>query len=455
MTSKENAEPLKADGDEHARFTKSVALPLVLLGVQYCLSFITSPLIARLLGPTDRGRFTFFLSIAQWAVVILGLGSPQAITYLVARQSFHRSQAISIVFTVLLTVGAAATILAIALLSLWRPAFTYLTSLELALLAVVSFASLSLALLFSLLLGLQRIFDYYLSQLLTPLIFFGVLIVLLLAGHFSYVALIQAYTAVLILSCIVVTARLIKQVGFKFSLPFKSWRPILAYGLKLYPGSILSIGIIRLDVFFVTAFLGFTELGYYAISVQMAEVVYQLASVFATIRLPQTASGSKADADRSFPAISRQLILTSFLIALLVAAGGIALIQIFLPDFKPSIVALLLLLPGTISLGLAHLYFAELGGRGRPGYGTMIIVINTLTMIVLDLWLIPVWGINGAALASSIVYAMGFSFALVAVQRESGVGFRDLTLVGYEDLRIYKTMLRDLRTTIQARGSKP
>jgi O-antigen/teichoic acid export membrane protein len=453
MSSVESVETLRDADGGHARFTKSLILPLIILGAQYFLGFITSPLIARVLGPTDRGRLTFFLSISQWAVVILGLGSPQAITYLVASRRFTRSQSVNVVFTVLLSVSAAAGALAFALFSLWSPALSYLTPTEIALLAVFSFASFSLALLSALLLGLQKIIDYYISQLLTPLLFFGVLITLLLTGRFAYLPLLQSYTAIIVLTCIVVAVHVIRQIGFELSFPFKAWRPILTYGLKLYPGSILSIAIVRLDVLFVAMFLGFTELGYYAISVQMAEVVYQLASVFATIRLPQTASGSKADADRSFPSISRQLILTSLLCALLIAAGGILLIRLWLPNFKPSIAALLLLLPGTISLGLAHLYFAELCGRGRPGYGTMIIIINTLMMILLDLWLIPAWGINGAAIASSVVYTMGFAFALFAVHKESGVGFRDLILIGPQDLSIYKTLLRDLKVSIQNSGS--
>jgi Na+-driven multidrug efflux pump len=80
----------------------------------------------------------------------------------------------------------------------------------------------------------------------------------------------------------------------------------------------------------------------------------------------------------------------------------------------------------------------------------MIIVLNSLVMILLDLWLIPAWGINGAAIASSLVYTMGFSFALFAVHRESGIGFRELLLVGRQDLSVYKLLVRHAKTAIQA-----
>lgn len=455
MTSNENAEADGSSssggvrvGDEHAGLSKRIIVLLVILGYQYCLGFITSPLIARVLGPTDRGRLTFFLSISQWAIVILGLGSPQAITYLVASRRFSKSQSLSAVLTVLLTVGGAVLILALLIFSLWSTAFHRLTLAEGAWLIVFSFGALTMVLFSALLLGLQRTTDYYLSQLLVPLLVFAVLIVLLLTGRFVYAAVIEAYTIVMIFSCVVVAAWVIRQVGFQFRPSINYWRPILGYGLRIYPGSILSMMIIRMDVFFVTAFRGFKELGYYAISVQMAEVVYQLACVFATMRLPHTASRTKAEADETFPTVSRQLILLSFVSTLLVAAGGIILIRIWLPDFKPSIVALLLLLPGTVSLGLANLYFAELGGRGRAGYGSMIIVLNSLVMLLLDLWLIPAWGINGAAIASSLVYSMGFAFALYAVRQESGIGLRELILVRRQDLMVYKMLAGQLKRVL-------
>jgi stage V sporulation protein B len=433
---------------------KSIVVLVIILGAQFFLSFITGPLIARVLGPTDRGRFTFFLTIPQWAIVILGIGAPQAITYLVASRRFPKSQSLSVVFTVLLTLGGVILILALGLFTLVPAALARLTGLEAVLLTTLSFASISLLVLSAVLLGLQRTIDYYVFQLLTPFLFLGVLVGLLLTGRFAYLAVIEAYTFLMILSCVAVAVWLIKQVGFQFRVSFKFWRPILGYGLKIYVGSILSMVIVRMDVFFVTAFLGFTALGYYAISVQLAELVYRLAGVFATIRLPKTASHSKAEADRTFPAVSRQLILLSCLSSLLVALAGIALIRIWLPAFRPSIVALLLLLPGTASLGLANLYFAELGGRGRAGYGSIVIAINSVMMILLDLVLIPLWGINGAAIASSVVYAMGFSFALFAVQRESGIRFRELILVRRDDLMIYKTLIQRAKSGLEAFGSR-
>ena len=97
---------------------KSIVVLVIILGAQFFLSFITGPLIARVLGPTDRGRFTFFLTIPQWAIVILGIGAPQAITYLVASRRFPKSQSLSVVFTVLLTLGGVILVLALGLFTL-------------------------------------------------------------------------------------------------------------------------------------------------------------------------------------------------------------------------------------------------------------------------------------------------------------------------------------------------
>jgi len=421
---------------------QSVLKFVIILGAQYLLAFITGPLIARILGPTDRGRLTFFLTIPQWAIVVLGFGAPQAITYLIASRRFSQSEALSVVFTVLLTLAGLILILSLALFSPWSPAFRQLTATEAVLLPILSFSSIALVVLLAVLLGLQRTMDYYLFQLVTPLLYFGSLIGLYLTRRFVYLTVIESYTAIMIASCAIVAYWLVKTAGFTLKVSFSLWRPILGYGLKIYVGSILSLVTVRMDVFFVAFFLGFTALGYYAIAVQMAEVVYRLAGIFATIRLPETASRSKTEADQTFPRVSRQLIFLSILGVFIVALGGVAFIRILLPAFQPSIPALLLLLPGSAFLGLANLYFAELGGRGRAGYGSTIITVNSVIMVILDLLIIPLWGINGAAIASTFVYAMGFTFAIYAVQRESGIRFFDLVLLQREDLLVYKSLFR-------------
>ena len=412
-----------------------------ILGAQYLLAFATGVLIARILGPTDRGRLTFFLTIPQWALVVVGLGAPQAITYLIASRRFSQSESLSVVFTVLLTLGGAILILALALLAPWSPAFKRFTMTEAGLVSVLSFASIALAILLAVILGWQQTLQYFLFQLVAPVCFLVALAVLFSIRRLNYSTVIAANTAIMIISCAVVAYAITRRTGFRLRLRFGFWRPILGYGLKIYVGSILSLVIVRMDVFFVAAFLGFTALGYYAVAVQMAEVVYRLASVFATARLPETASRSKADADQTFPALSRQLILLSLVVMSIIAVAGTAFIRIFLPAFRPAIPAMLLLLPGSTFLGLANLYFAELGGRGRAGYGSSIIAANSVTMVILDLLIIPLWGINGAAIASSLVYGMGFAFALYAVQRESDIRLLDLILVRPRDLLVYKSLI--------------
>ncbi|PYS52609.1 MAG: hypothetical protein DMF68_01130 [Acidobacteria bacterium] len=137
---KENIEPLCAtDAAGQTKSSKSIFVLLAIISAQYCLAFITSPLIARYLGPDGRGRFTFFLSVTQWTIIIFGLGSPQAITYLVASRRFPGSKAFSVALTVLITLAGAISILTLALFFLWPTALNNLARSEVALLAVCSF----------------------------------------------------------------------------------------------------------------------------------------------------------------------------------------------------------------------------------------------------------------------------------------------------------------------------
>lgn len=57
---------------------------------------------------------------------------------------------------------------------------------------------------------------------------------------------------------------------------------------------------------------------------------------------------------------------------------------------------------------------ADMVGRGKPQIGTYAALISLAVNIPLNLWLIPRWGISGAAFASSIAYIVATLVVITA-----------------------------------------
>jgi hypothetical protein len=72
--------------------------------------------------------------------------------------------------------------------------------------------------------------------------------------------------------------------------------------------------------------------------------------------------------------------------------------------------------------------------------------------LVADLALIPWIGVNGAATASSLAYAVHFAVALYAYQRISGRPALDALVPRLADVDLYMDALRSLRARISGSG---
>ena len=78
-----------------------------------------------------------------------------------------------------------------------------------------------------------------------------------------------------------------------------------------------------------------------------------------------------------------------------------------------------LLLPGAIALSGSKILANELTARGFPGVNTVVAALGATATILSDLWLIPRYGIGGAAIASSVGYTLTFVLVLAAFRRRS------------------------------------
>jgi O-antigen/teichoic acid export membrane protein len=87
-----------------------------------------------------------------------------------------------------------------------------------------------------------------------------------------------------------------------------------------------------------------------------------------------------------------------------------------------------------VALSYSKVLFSDLGGRGKPYYGTYASLASLVVTLGLDLVLIPRWGITGAAVGASLGYITNAVCALVFYLRLSGNRLSDVLLVRKSDI---------------------
>jgi len=107
----------------------------------------------------------------------------------------------------------------------------------------------------------------------------------------------------------------------------------------------------------------------------------------------------------------------------IVAAAGVALaiplaVSVFFGDgYGPAVAAALLLLPGGICFAGQFILARGIAARGDPRLLLQSFAVSVGLMIALDAILIPLAGINGAAMGATLSYTVGLIICLVTLRR--------------------------------------
>lgn len=194
---------------------------------------------------------------------------------------------------------------------------------------------------------------------------------------------------------------------------FPIMRSMLAFGLRAHIANVLQFFNYRLDLFIVNYFLEPGWVGVYTVSVALTELLWHLPNAVGFVIFP-TAAAARPEVMNAFtPRVFRMTLGLTALGGLAIAILGRPLIQlIYSSAFVGAYVPALVLLPGAVLLGGAKVLTNEIAGRGYPHYNSANSGVALVLTVVLDLLLIPRYGIVGAALASSIVYGATFLMAM-------------------------------------------
>jgi O-antigen/teichoic acid export membrane protein len=191
-------------------------------------------------------------------------------------------------------------------------------------------------------------------------------------------------------------------------------RAAISYGLRAHPSTILNILNYRLDMILLSVLTGSTAVGIYAVAVMIAERLWLLPQAVSTVLLPTIAGMADRENDRRALTCSAArltalvVLLSSGLLALI---APLVIAPIFGAEFAPAATGLLYLLPGIVLSAWGRVFGNDLAARGRPGINAWIAAVNLLVNVVANLILIPKFGLNGAAIATSLSYSV---FALAS-----------------------------------------
>ncbi|QXI40768.1 lipopolysaccharide biosynthesis protein [Pseudomonas xantholysinigenes] len=219
-------------------------------------------------------------------------------------------------------------------------------------------------------------------------------------------------------------------------------RELLSYSAKSHPDLLFQQLILRSDYLFIGALLGSTALGHYAMASAAAELLLIVPEAVTTPLMKRLLQ-QDAGMERLTP-LALRLTATVMLGACLGMAliGQWLIVTLFGAAYAPAYPALLALLPGLLGLCYASILRLDLLGKNRPGTVSLLMGAGAALNLLLNVLLIPAWGIVGAAAASSIAYLAVTVAMLVLYCRLSGVSLGQTLIILPSDLAPLRQMLQ-------------
>ena len=396
-------------------------------------SVVAGIIVARWLGAKGVGELAV-INVAVATVVQLGsFGLPSSNTYFIAQdQERFRSAAInSLIFALL--VGSLLA-LALSATGAFRPDWFGFVSPELIRIAAISIPFQLITLIgLNILLAVGKVKEFNLLDLAGQsfVLINAVLVLILLNRGLGTLVTLNTAAAILVsvvvATLLVLSARTLAQSQWRADMSLL--RRMITYGIKFHVSILAGAIMLRADLLVVNHFRGPEEAGVYSVASQFALLLMLLPGVIATLLFPRVTAEQDARGETTC-LVTRYTTFIMFLCCLAAVPFSLLLPVLYGDAFAGATKLLLILLPGVYLMGLESVLVQHFNALGLPRAIPVYWVITLVFNLVLVFTLVPRFGAQGAAIASTISYAAIFALVALHFHTSTGRSFTEVFVLG-------------------------
>lgn len=419
---------------------KSIFGATVLLAVGisyfgYAASFLSSILVARLLGAEGKGVFSLFMESTFGIVLLSSLGIGNGQIYEVSKNPKEMIHFLANAFFFSITFGTGVALLYYLAGLFWHFKIVTLLKLPDIILGILVIPILTMVI-------FQR--QYFLANhsykmakangAMTTVIPMFIYLIMYGFGIVTITHLIMAFVLGQLVCFLVFHVLILKSLPKHGGLSIPMAKKSISFGIWQYLSDLCSFLIRRLDFFLVISILGQSGLGIYSVAVAMAEITSRLTHEIGTILFPEFASDNIAKG-RAAPILRKTLFSMTIIASLLALASRPLILLLFGNQFAESIPAFQLLLLGTIALGTIDVTWNYTAAKGKVKLGIPIFGIGAILDVALNFVLLPSFGVLGASFAATISYCLAAFLFLRVFCKNEGCSVREALVIRKDDIR--------------------
>ena len=400
---------------------RSVVGSLGASGGLQLLVIVSGVLVARSLGPEDRGYLALLIVVSGVFALAGLLGLPSAVTYYIARDPAHARRIVSsLAWVGVLQVGAVFVIQAAALAALVASDPQHVrVAAAISLLLPPGILALSFGT--AILQGQRRFTPFNLLSILPSTAYVVGVVIVYALNATSLVLFMALWAAVNLIGGFVALAFAVRGLPkHAEEEPGPSRAQMVKFGLKALLGSLSPVDVVRLDQAVVGLLLSPVALGYYVVGQAFSVLPRVVAASVGIVAYPQVASERDRHAARRamWKFFFLGLTLSGLVVVALELLAGDLISRVFGEDFAEATTIAQILLLASFFMAGRRVLTDGVNGLGYPGYGTIAEVTSWIVLLVGLAILLPPFGAEGVALALAVAWGASLlllvTLALVA-----------------------------------------
>lgn len=406
---------------------------------KFALTFISSIVVYRSLGPEGKGFAAYFMLVFGLISSYGHFGINNAVMYFKKKSKYTEEEVFNVNITYLLSVFI---IISFILFGLKKLNFLVqdFNAYFLILGMLFVLANFIFTCVNSFYVGDERIKES--NKFILANNFIQSLLILIL----YFINLLNIYTllTIQVFTLTLNTILLLKYVNIKFKPAFNRKMIIreFNYGIVIYFASLFIYLNYRVDQFIIKNTIGTAELGIYALAVSLSEMIFLIPTSIRAAYDGKIYNTKDKDETRSVTSSTIKSILYSCFAVVFIGMMCTPLITIVYGDeYVRSIVPTIIMFLGVPFAAVGQVVYSYFTSSGRPRVHLVISFITLVINVICNIILIPRFGINGAALASTISYTIfGTIYILTFVFKEK-FKIKDMVIIKTKDIEEVKNTI--------------
>lgn len=373
-------------------------------GIVFLSGALLTVIVARGLGPSGRGGFAVVVAVAGVAFQLGHLSVEQANVYLWSKGE-NRQALVANSIVIGTVVGCASTGVLWLVAVLQWPITIVVPSIAVLAIAMARVPAMTVGTLLDgiLVIG-NRLMTYNAINVATAVLQCAAVALLTLEDRLSLEAVVVVWTVIQVIQTLAAIVCLRPRFR-RFSLTLATRATWL--GLRYHVGSTSLYLLFNVDILILSARVSEAQVGLYALAVNLAQLTYLATTSVAQVAMPDQLERSMAETTSFTAGVVRinSLVAGIGLVAICITSP-LVVPAVFGASFAGSVGALAALAPGAFALAAMQPLGPLIVRLNRPIIFSTVALSAMVVNVLLNLILIPHFGIIGSGVASSIAYIM-------------------------------------------------